>query len=559
MATDNNSSGIDAGNTSQTPKAAAAGTEELLDVPQIAAVKGPAAVVLAEDSAPADPPPWLGEAPVIDPESCAQTISADVIVVGSALAGEFAAYSALLEGASVIVLERNGTAHIGGSGIGFVNSKFQLERGQALQDEYQVIQMIFNQLAARCDLSLLSQWVFNNGAVLDEFEEKVLKPTGFPARVSTQKPYPDRQRELLQSLNSHVNFDPTGRDSLEDFNFMVHDWLKDNGCVMHYNTTARVLTQDNSGRVTGLIASNRQGENVHYVANKGVIMCSGSYGGNDEMMEHFAPPFLAKFAKRYGWYNARVTDKSPITTTEKMDDGIGHKMLCWAGAVMEEIDPSYQSWFSTGYNWWPYLAVDVNGKRFQNESVSWLAHTHLLAELPEGTNYYWQIRPTNDFEMPITLPFNAKLDDWHEKVKQISEWHEADTIEELATLIGVDPDALAQTVTEYNENCHAGYDKDWGKLPKYLDPIDDPPYVAVKAEAFFYCTSSGVKCNDKLEVLDKNWQPIPGLYAAGNTVGWRLGSGYQMAIPGLCNAFALFHGYVAGKSSSNPNWTFEQK
>jgi fumarate reductase flavoprotein subunit len=274
------------------------------------------------------------------------------------------------------------------------------------------------------------------------------------------------------------------------------------------------------------------------------------------MMEHFAPPFLARFAKRYGWYNARVTERSPITTTEKMDDGIGHKMLCWAGAVMEEIDPSFQSWFSTGYNWFPYLGVDVTGRRFQNESVSWLAHTHLLAELPEGANYYWQIRPTNDFQMPITLPFNARLEDWHEKVKQLSEWHEADTIEELAVKIGVDPATLAQTVEEYNENCRAGFDKDWGKLPKYLDPIDDPPYVAVKAETFFYCTSSGVKCNDKLEVLDKNWKPIPGLYAAGNTVGWRLGSGYQMAIPGLCNAFALFHGYVAGKSCSNPEWAF---
>ncbi|MDR2672292.1 MAG: FAD-dependent oxidoreductase [Coriobacteriales bacterium] len=529
-----------------------------LDVPQIAATTRPTPPTV-DDASAGDPVPptatdWLGKPPDLKPEDCAAAYQADVIIVGSALAGEFAAYSAILEGASVIVLERNSTAHIGGSGIGFVNSRFQLEQGQPRQDEYQVIQTVFNQLAARCDLSLLSQWVFYSGAVLDELVEQVLEPAGFPARVSVQTPYPDRQRELLQSLNSHVNFDPSGRDSLEDFNFMMHNWLKSHGCQMHFNTTARVLTQDADGRVTGLIASDESGRHIHYSASKGVVVCSGSYGANDAMMAHFAPPFLARFAKRYGWYNARISDKTPITATEPMDDGQGHKMLCWAGAAMEEIDPSYQSWFSTGYNWWPYLAVDASGRRFQNESVSWLAHTHLLAELPEGSNYYWQIRPTNDFTMPITLPFNADLAVWHEKVKQTSEWHEANSIAELAVKIGVDPETLVQTVERYNANCAAGFDRDWGKLPKYLDPIDDPPYVAVKSEAFFYCTSSGVKCNDKMEVLDKDWQPIPGLFAAGNTVGWRLGSGYQMAIPGLCNAYALFHGYLAGKSSANSEW-----
>jgi fumarate reductase flavoprotein subunit len=501
-------------------------------------------------------PDWLGEPPVLTLEQCQKTVEADVVVVGAALAGEFAAYAAILEGASVVMLERNGTAHVGGSGIGFINSRFQLDRGQPKQDEYEVIQLIFNQLAGRCDLSLLSKWVFNSGAVLDEFVTNVLEPANFPARVSVQQPYPDRHRELLQSLNSHVNFDPSGKDSLEDFNFMVHDWLKSHGCRIDFHTTARLLLKDATGRVSGLIATAADGELIHYRARRGVIVCSGSYGADEAMMGYFAPPFLARFAKNHGYYNARISENTPITCTEKMDDGLGHKMLCWAGAVMEEIDPSFQSWFSTGYNWWPYLAVDVNGRRFQNEAVSWLSHSHLLAELPDGANYYWQILPTNNFEMPITLPFNAKLSQWHTKVREISEWHEADTLAGLAAKIGVEPAILEQTVNRYNKLCYDGFDADWGKLPKYLDPIDDPPYVAVKSEAFFYCTSSGVKCDAQMRVLDRNWQAIAGLFAAGNTVGWRLGSGYQMAIPGLCNAFALFHGYLAGKTAVNPSWTF---
>ncbi len=56
---------------------------------------------------------WLGTAPDLKIEDCIKTVKADVVVAGSALAEEFAAYSAILEGASVVVLERNGTAYVG--------------------------------------------------------------------------------------------------------------------------------------------------------------------------------------------------------------------------------------------------------------------------------------------------------------------------------------------------------------------------------------------------------------------------------------------------------------
>jgi fumarate reductase flavoprotein subunit len=499
---------------------------------------------------------WLGTAPDLKVEDCAKTVQADVVVVGTALAGELAGYSAVKEGAKVVMLERNGTAHVSGSGIGFVNSKYQLDNGQPRHDEYEVIQMLFNQFEGRSDLSFISQWAFNSGTVLDELEENVLQAAGVPGQVPVQPFVPDKQKEIIQSLNSHVDFNPGGSDSLEEFNFAIHDWIKSNGGEIHYNTCARVLTQADDGTVTGVIATDHDGQYVYYEAANGVIVCTGSYGGNEEMMRYFANPWLARYAKEHGVYNARVTDKTPITTDEIIDDGLGHKMMCWVGAVMEEIDPSFQSWEDSGYYWWPYLHVTVNGERFRNEACSWLSHTHQIAERPENVNYYWQIRPTNDFKMPMTVQTGVPLEFWEQMLTETMEWYEADTIEELAKLIDVPTDTLSATVKRYNDNCQAGFDADWGKLPKYLDPIDDPPYRAVKATIHFYCTSSGVKCNDKLQVLDKDWKPIPNLYAAGNTVGWRLGSGYQMVIPGLCNAFAFFHGYVAGKHAANPNWTF---
>jgi fumarate reductase flavoprotein subunit len=508
---------------------------------------------LADSRNPID---WLGTPPEVKPEDCVETVEADVVIIGTAVAGEIAGYAAVKEGAKVVMLERNGTAHISGSGIGFSNSKYQIEQGLPEIDKYELYQRIFNQLQGRCDQALLASWVWHSGAVLDEMEENVLQPAGLPGTASGEAPGESKKFEVMQNLASHVNFDDTGGDNLEVFNNIIHDWITTNGGQIFYNTTARVLTQDPDGTVTGVIAQNQEGDYIYYKAASGVVVATGSYGGNEEMMKAFANPWLANYAKTYGVYNARVTETSPITTDEKMDDGTGHKMLCWAGAVMEQIDPSFQSWEDTGYWWWPFLHVDTSGRRFRNESSSWLDHTHLIAELPEGVNYYWQILPTNDFEMPSTLapiPYQA----WTEMVDATTEVYTADTIEELADQIEVDPAVLRTTIDRYNEVCANGVDDDFGKLPKYLDAVDDPPYKAVKASIHFYCTSSGVKIDRFCHVLDKNWNPIPNLFAAGNTVGWRLGSGYQMTVGGLCNGWAFFHGYVSGRVAANPNWNFD--
>ncbi|MDR0626303.1 MAG: FAD-dependent oxidoreductase [Bifidobacteriaceae bacterium] len=507
-----------------------------------------------------NPIDWLGTPPDITPEDCAETVEADVVVIGAAVAGEIAAYSAVKAGAKTVVLERNGTAHISGSGIAFSNARYMIEGGMPEIDKYELFQKIFNELQGRCDQGLLASWVWHSGSVLDQVTEDILIPAGGPMgqlQGVGAPADPEKPRSLFQNMSTHVNFDDSGGDNLEKFNNVVHDWIEANGGEIHYNTTARVLTQDADGRVTGVIAQkDDDGDYVYYKASGGVVVASGSYGGNEEMIEAFANPWLREYARNYRVYNARVTETSPITTKETMDDGSGHKMMCWVGAVMEQIDPSFQSWEDTGYWFWPFLQVDTAGRRFRNESSSWLDHTHLIAELPAGVNYYWQIRPTNDFEMPSTL-FPLTADQWASGFE--GQWvvHEADTIEELAEKIEVDPAVLRATVDRYNEICASGVDDDYGKLPKFLNAVEGAPYSATRAECHFYCTSSGVK-NDRFgQVLDKEWNPIPGLFAAGNSVGWRLGSGYQMIAGGLCNGWAFFQGYVCGAKAANADWTFD--
>lgn len=137
-------------------------------------------------------------------------------------------------------------------------------------------------------------------------------------------------------------------------------------------------------------------------------------------------------------------------------------------------------------------------------------------------------------------------------------YYEADTIEELAEMLEIDPAVLTATVDRYNELCDKGIDEDFGKRPEFLHPVKEGPFIAARAQCHFFCTASGVRCNGKLQVVDKDWQPIPHLFAAGNTAGWRLGCGYQMTIPGMCNGYALFHGYVAGRYAADENFDWDQ-
>lgn len=492
---------------------------------------------------------WLGTPLDIKVEECVETIEADVIVVGSALAGIISAYSAIQNGAKTIVIERNGAPHISGSGIGFFDSQYQQGAGQPLHDAQVIMHKIINEGNLRVDTSLVALWAYHSGEILDELEENVLQPAGLPGTVCIGEPLDERDLDQYESM-FHVDFDAEGKDSLEAFVYVFHDWIKEHSGDIHFHTCARVLVQDEEGTVTGLIATNENGEYVFYRANKGVIMCAGSYGGNHEMVDYFCYPSMAEFVKRYNGYNAKASETAPITTSERMDDGIGHKMMCWAGAIMEEIDPSYQAWSIDAYSFAAPLAVNFQGKRFMNECISSLSTSFHIFEQPDHSNYVWQIVGSDDFDMPPLLPIPGMNRQIMDAIASRAEHYEADTIAELAAKIDVDPNTLVAAVERYNEICALGRDEDFGKAPWHLNPIDIPPYRAYKEHYYFYGMSSGVKVNNKLQVVDKNWNIIPHLYAAGNCVGWRMGSGYQNVVPGLCNAYAACHGYFAGKNAA---------
>jgi fumarate reductase flavoprotein subunit len=126
----------------------------------------------------------------------------------------------------------------------------------------------------------------------------------------------------------------------------------------------------------------------------------------------------------------------------------------------------------------------------------------------------------------------------------------ADSLEDLAQQIGIDVPVLAATVDEYNRFCAQGRDELFAKEGRYLRPLLGPRFYAVRGRAVFLGTMGGLRVDEKLEVLDKKDDPIPGLYAGGFDAGGMYGDSYPIkSSSGLASAFALNSGRIAGRNA----------
>ena len=122
----------------------------------------------------------------------------------------------------------------------------------------------------------------------------------------------------------------------------------------------------------------------------------------------------------------------------------------------------------------------------------------------------------------------------------------ADSIEELAVKMKLPVETFKATVKRYNELARLGKDLDFGKRHDRLSPIDSPPYYAGKSGYSLLAVMGGLNVNQKLQPLDKDWEAIPGIYLAGNTMGNRFAVDYPTMCPGLSHGMAIHFGRIAG-------------
>ena len=121
----------------------------------------------------------------------------------------------------------------------------------------------------------------------------------------------------------------------------------------------------------------------------------------------------------------------------------------------------------------------------------------------------------------------------------------ADSVAGLAAALGVDADRLAGSIDRYNAAAAAGEDTDYLKDPKFLEPISTAPFYAAEIRPATVCfTACGVRTDRDAQVLDDFGAVLPGLFAAGESVGGIVGPRYV----GSGNSYAncVTFGRIAG-------------
>jgi fumarate reductase flavoprotein subunit len=210
----------------------------------------------------------------------------------------------------------------------------------------------------------------------------------------------------------------------------------------------------------------------------------------------------------------------------------------------------------------PHLFINLQGERFLNEAImpnpTFTGNAIALqkdrcAFLIYDEDIKKQMEcdfDFRDFVFPITRFENA--DNVIHDVLETGYKHlfVADSLEELADKISIDYEGLQKTIDEYNQNCAKGYDDLFNKAHKYLRPIETPKYYAGRYFPSSYGSLGGIKINHKTEVLDKNWDVMPGFYAAGTDACTIYGDSYVFALPGNTMGFALNSGRMAGENAS---------
>lgn len=213
----------------------------------------------------------------------------------------------------------------------------------------------------------------------------------------------------------------------------------------------------------------------------------------------------------------------------------------------------------------PLLIVNQLGERFVDESIfNGVYKGNAIARQPGKCGYLIFDGDTRNglehdgfflknpfFPSDRAKNLDATIENLHEKGNRFV--YSADSIEDLAEKLNIDPVALKENIDEYNSSCEKGHDDHFGKTQMFMIPVKTPRFYAFKLYPVMYGTLGGIRVNHKLEALDRDFNAIPGLYAAGYDANGVYGNpvqDYSFLTPGATYGFALNSGRIAGESAA---------
>lgn len=489
---------------------------------------GVAAVAGWPDSARADgvchdiaSPSWLGEPPVISDADCVKIEQADVVVVGAGVAGIAAARAAAESGASVVVVEQAEAPTIRGLVFGALDSTFQKELG-ATYDNNEVVNEICRAMGNRPNQRLWHKWANESGAAFDWFAEVLDDTDEYFLEFWPNPDGYDNKKELRKQYCTGIEFVDWIAAVTKQYEKSVSE-----GARYAFSTKALLLCQTENGTVTGVYAEGAAGK-IKFEAGRGVILCTGDYGHNTDMVRELCPEF---------YWN---TDGQGIAI--ETSNGDGHKMAIWAGGFMEpaphaHMDHTFADMMGIGNT--TTLSLNAKGERYMNEDCDGQSLTNQIVRQPQKKAFQifdatWETMIQNQpisHGMPNPQTFDeSSLRNVLDSACEAPSGFLAgfDTLEELFGFLGLPVETAMKSVERYNELCEKGCDDDFGKRADRMHPIATPPFYGAGSLIATGVMTAGVMVDEDLKVLDANFDPIPHLWAAGNVAGGRYANEYPV-------------------------------
>jgi len=461
----------------------------------------------------------------------------DVVVIGGGGSGLAAAVTAAERGVKVVVIEKRRTAGgdtaLAGGLFGADSSALKRLRAEVRKDD--LIKAAMSYSHWKTDPRIIRAFVYKSGDTIDWLEKMGVVFEDINQFLPLQGP---RIFHLPAGMGTGV------------VKILVRKCQELNVKLIYETAAKRILTSKEDG-VTGVLATGKEKEVT--IAARNMIIASGGYAGNKDLLKKYYPHYTEDLCgiglPHMGDGLLMAMDIGAAT------EGLGTLLLrgpYFQGAmdgVHVAMEPN-TIWVNkrgerfvdetTGFNW-PEAANALNrqpGKICYSLFDDRIKQSFIKSGLIKG---YREPPLTKMSELGKVLQAGADRG----RVRISESW------EEIAAWMGGNPGILKNTIEEFNAFCDKGYDEHFFKDRRFLMPLRTPPYYALKCYQGFLGTIGGIKINHRMEILNHQDDPIPGLYAAGSVAGGWESDTYCLQLSGSAFGFALNSGRIAGENAAD--------
>ncbi|MGN0733860.1 MAG: FAD-binding protein [Emergencia sp.] len=467
----------------------------------------------------------------------------ELLIIGGGAAGMSAAASALEKNIKTTLIECN--SQVGGNGI-FPRGIFAID---SIVQRNKLVYCSRDEIFRRCmeyshwkiDGRIIRRLLNKSGDTISWLIEKGVHFTDVVHHVPNQFP------EVYHITSKE---EPAGRAIIK----RLQEFCEGRGLVVMTSARGEKLLTNEAGEVCGAVCVDRQNKRIAIKAKK-VIICTGGFSGNKEMIGKYYPDLDIN----------RITEGGGIR-----HNGEGIKMAVEAGAdiegnfAMEMAAPKIKGHgplnmiLGKPYNIW----INSFGKRFADESIVFNFSMAANACMRQPGGKVWVVfnqdildhlltRERNIIE-DIHLPDNVKLNLLHSLEAAVEEGIAAksENLKGIAEFIGCRPEVLKATVHDYVTSWTISNDAEFAKDERYIYDMSNGPYYAIEAGVDMLVTHGGIRVNEDFKALNSEYSPIENLFVAGVDFGGADAGVYNVEMSGHGFGFAVNSGRIAGETAA---------